>query len=70
MDPKVEASIKTLRQWQLETQQLRNILLGSELTETLKEKLVGLAHSLLEIFLFIYNTVRAHLERIPAEHHP
>ena len=36
MDPKVEAYIKTLTQWQLETQQLRNILLGSGLRETLK----------------------------------
>ena len=36
MDPKVEAYIKTLGQWQLEMEQLRNILLGSELRETLK----------------------------------
>ena len=36
MDPKVEAYIKTLKQWQLETEQLRNILLKSELQETLK----------------------------------
>ena len=35
-----------------------------------KEKLAGLARSLLGIFPFISKAVTAHLERIPTEHHP